>query len=179
MFLSTPWSYFISLVNNLKDTAHCDLCNGMQTLMCTVICYEGASVCSCIDGVGRGCVCWIFQPALTQHTHPQVQTKHCMAQYGNLANYWACTENSRLWPWTEPEDNSASKNHDIIPVPECRSGRGQEMATDYHSTLRRHWAQQNWIRAAFQMSLPLLSECCLLDCGNDVGHFRRRRTRPF
>lgn len=64
-------------------------------------------------------------------THPQVQTKHCMAQYGNLANYWACTENSRLWPWTKPEDNSASKTMTSSPVLEYRSRCSQEMATDH------------------------------------------------
>lgn len=74
----------------------------------------------------------------TQHTRPQVRTKQCVAQYGNLANYWACTENSRLWPWTEPEDNSASKTM-TSSVSECRSGCCQEMATDHHSLHRLHW----------------------------------------
>lgn len=133
-----------------------------QTKMCTL---------PYCDRVEYSCITQVRSSA---HPHAQVQTKPRMVQYDNLADYWACTENSRLWPWTSLEDKSALKNHDIISVPECGLRSRHKMGTDHRSKLR---TQQKRSRDAFQTSPPLLLDCRLLDCSHDVGHFGRRYVR--
>lgn len=115
--------------------ASCDTCYWSQTLMCIALLIKGECV-SFLRDLHRNNHMNAADTSTSPHKAPHGavrQTRQLLSMHRKLQT-----------PDHEPSQRTIVlfKTMTSSPVSECRSARSQEMATDHHGSLRRHWTQQ-------------------------------------
>lgn len=110
---------------------------------------------------------------------PQTQLSTHVHRWGQ-SSVW---RNTAILPTTEHAQKTPDSDHEpnrrtiVLLKPWHHPSRSADLdaARRWQQTTTACTGYTGW-QAAFRRSLSLLSECCLLDCIDDVGHFWRRHT---